>query len=286
VTKACLPPNPTVRPPSFAVPSGAWDCHIHAIGDPARFPLAPDRSYTPALVAIEAYVELMDQLGIAHAVLVQPSIYGTDNRAMVDALVHHPERFRGVAVIGADVSDDALDDLHRHGVRGVRANLLNRGGISLADAVALAPRLAERNWHLQLQVDVSSFDAFDAVAALPVELVIDHFGYMPIGKGADEPGFRRLVSLVEAGRCYVKLSSANRLAHWRREGYGAVAPLARALVDANPARLLWASDWPHTGLLDDMPDDGELLSLLGEWIPDAATRKRVLVDNPAALYGH
>jgi predicted TIM-barrel fold metal-dependent hydrolase len=270
---------------AFAVPRGAWDCHIHAIGDPARFPLAADRGYTPALVPIEAYVDLMDRLGIARAVLVQPSIYGTDNRAMVDALARHPDRFRGVAVVGANVADAELDALHAQGVRGVRANLLNRGGISLDDAVSLAPRLADRGWHLQLQVDVSTFDAFDAVVRLPVDLVVDHFGYMPIGKRADEPGFRRLVALVEAGRCYVKLSSPYRLAQWRREGYGAVAPLARALVEANPERLLWASDWPHTDLRTDMPDDGELLSLLGEWIPDAAIRKRVLVDNPAALYG-
>jgi predicted TIM-barrel fold metal-dependent hydrolase len=282
--EACLPPRPVAHSVGFAVPQGAWDCHIHAIGDPSRFPLAANRSYTPAFVTIEAYVDLMDRLGIARAVLVQPSIYGTDNRAMVDALARHPDRFRGVAVVDANVSEGALDELHAHGVRGVRANLLNRGGITLEDAVALAPRLAARGWHLQLQVDVSSFDAFDAIARLPLDLVIDHFGYMPIGKTASEPGFGRLVALVESGRCYVKLSSPYRLAHWARDGYGAVAPLARALVEANPDRLLWASDWPHTDLRADMPDDGELLSLLGDWIPDAALRRRVLVDNPAGLY--
>lgn len=285
MSTTCLPPRPTARPVSFAVPAGAWDCHIHAIGDPARFPLAANRSYTPALVPIEDYVALMDRLGIARAVLVQPSIYGTDNRAMMDALARHPDRFRGVAVVDATVTDDALDELHAHGVRGVRANLLNRGGISLADAIALAPRLAQRGWHLQLQIDVSSFDAFDALERLPLEVVVDHLGYMPIGKGADEPGFRRLLALVEAGRCYVKLSGPYRFTAWAREGYGAVAPLARALAAANADRLVWGSDWPHTDLRSDMPDDGELLSLLGEWIPDAALRRRVLVDNPGHLYG-
>jgi predicted TIM-barrel fold metal-dependent hydrolase len=281
----CLPPNPLPRAVSFAVPAHAWDCHIHAIGAPARFPLAPDRGYTPAIVPIEDYVALMVRLGIARAVVVQPSIYGTDNRAMVDALARYPQRFRGIAVVAASIDDAALDVLHAHGVRGVRANLLNRGGISLADATALAPRLAARGWHLQLQIDVSTFDAFDAVPRLPLPVVIDHFGYMPAEKGPDEPGFRRLLSLVAAGQCYVKLSSPNRLTPWRTAGYGAVTALARALVAANPERLLWASDWPHTDLRQDMPDDGDLLNLLEQWVPDAAQRHAILVDNPRTLYG-
>lgn len=285
MTAPCLSPDAALKPVSFAVPPGAWDCHVHAIGAFDCFPLAADRSYTPAFVPIEAYVELMDRLGIAHAVLVQPSIYGTDNRAMVDALARYPKRFRGVAVVARDVTDAELDLLHRHGVRGVRANLLNRGGISLDDALALAPRLAARGWHLQLQIDVSTFAAFDALEGLPLDVVVDHFGYMAAAKGVHQPGFRRLVALVERGRCYVKLSGPYHLTPWRREGFGTVTPLARALVAANPHRLLWASDWPHTGLSSDMPNDGELLSLLADWVPDAATRRRVLVDNPAALYG-
>jgi 2-pyrone-4,6-dicarboxylate lactonase len=285
MSPGCLPPLPQASSPGFRVPAGAWDTHIHAIGAPGRFPLASDRSYTPAIVPIEAYVRLMDALGIARAVLVQPSIYGTDNAAMVDALTRFPERFRGVAVVAGDVADDALDALHTAGVRGVRANLLNRGGISLADAVALAPRLASRGWHLQLQIDVSTFDAFDVLEDLPSPLVIDHLGYMAAGKGPAHPGFRRLTALVQAGQVYVKLSAPYRLVDWRRDGYGAVSALARALVDANPARILWGSDWPHTDVERDMPDDGELLGLLAQWAPDPAVRSRVLVDNPAALYG-
>lgn len=285
MTAPCLPPQAEVQPVRFAVPAGAWDTHIHAIGAPGRFPLAPDRGYTPAQVPIERYVDLMQRLGIARAVLVQPSIYGTDNRAMVDALTRFPARFRGVAVVGAGVDEATLDALHASGVRGVRANLLNPGGISLADAAALAPRLAARGWHLQLQIDVSAFDGFDVLAALPVPLVIDHMGYMPHGKSPAEPGFRRLLAMVEAGRCYVKLSAPYRLAAWVRDGYGAATALARALVAANPRRLLWGSDWPHTDLARDMPNDGDLLDLLGEWAPEADARHAILVDNPTALYG-
>ena len=280
----CLPPDAVVRKSGFDLPTGAWDTHIHAIGAFERFPLAVERSYTPAPVPIEAYVDLMDAVGIARAVLVQPSIYGTDNGAMVDALGRYPDRFRGVAVVAGDVPDATLDALDAAGVRGVRANLLNRGGISLAEATALAPRLAARGWHLQLQIDVSAFDGFALLERLPVQLVIDHFGYMPPGKGADEPGFRRLLRLVESGRCFVKLSAAYRLTPWRRDGYGTVTALAHALVAANPHRLLWGSDWPHTDVRRDMPNDGDLLDLLAQWLPDADLRRTVLVDNPQSLY--
>jgi len=281
----CLPPRAVGHAVSIDVPAGAWDAHIHAIGAVERFPLAQDRSYTPAFVPIERYVALMDELGLRRAVLVQPSIYGTDNRALLDALARHPTRFRGVAVVARDASDRELADLHAAGVRGIRANLLNRGGISLDDALALARRFAELGWHLQLQIDVSTFDRFDDVASFPVDVVVDHFGYMPAGRGPDEPGFRRLLRLVESGRCWVKLSAAYRLTPWRTRGYGAVAPLARALIAANPARMLWGSDWPHTDLREDMPDDGELIDLLGTWADDEGVRNGILVRNPATLYG-
>jgi predicted TIM-barrel fold metal-dependent hydrolase len=280
----CLPPRAVEHAVTFEVPDGAWDAHIHAIGVVERFPLATDRSYTPAIVPIERYVALMDRLGISHAVLVQPSIYGTDNRALLDALARHPSRFRGVAVVARDATDRELAALHAAGVRGIRANLLNRGGISLDDARALAPRFADLGWHLQLQIDVSTFDHFDVVAALPVDVVVDHFGCMPADKGQDDPGFRRLLALVASGRCWVKLSAAYRLTTWQTKGYAAISPLARALIAANPTRLLWGSDWPHTDVRDDMPDDGELLDLLAAWAPDAKVRDDILVRNPASLY--
>jgi 2-pyrone-4,6-dicarboxylate lactonase len=282
----CLPPDTVAHPLRFSVPANAWDSHVHAIGAPERFPLARGRSYTPADVPIERYVALMDQLGIAHAVVVQPSIYGTDNRAMVDALLRYAQRFRGIAVVAPSIGDPELATLHAAGVRGVRANLLNRGGISFADARALASRFADRGWHLQLQIDVSTFDQFDALAALPVDVVIDHLGYMPADKGVNNAGFRRLLKLVEANRCWVKLSAAYRLTSWPTQGYAAVAPLARALVAANPQRMLWGSDWPHTDLRAAMPNDGDLLNLLAEWIDDETTRDDILVANPKRLYGN
>jgi predicted TIM-barrel fold metal-dependent hydrolase len=283
--RACLAPDPALHPPGFRVPAGAWDTHVHAIGPIERFPLAPHRSYTPAQVPIEAYVALMDRLGFAHAVLVQPSIYGSDNGAMLDALTRHRARFRGVAVVDPGIDDRALHALGAAGVRGVRANLLNPGGLSWAGARALAGRLAALGWHLQLQIDASAFDGFDALEALPVDVVIDHMGYLPAERGVSNPGFRRLLALVESGHCWVKLSAAYRLVDWQRHGYAAVAPLARALVRANPQRVLWGSDWPHTDLRSAMPNDADLLDLLGAWVDDDAIRDAILVGNPAALYG-
>ena len=250
-----------------------------------KFKLVAERVYTPEPALPEEMAEFHKALRLQRVVIVTPSIYGTDNRAMIDALSRYPERFRGVAVVDPGIDDRELAALHKAGVRGVRANLLNRGGILFADACALAGRFADLGWHLQLQIDVSTFDRFDAIAELPVDVVIDHMGYMSADKGPSNPGFLRLLKLVEAGRCWVKLSAPYRLTDWQRFGYEEVAPLARALARANPQRTLWGSDWPHTDLRSGMPNDGDLLDLLGAWIDDDATREAILVTNPASLYG-
>jgi predicted TIM-barrel fold metal-dependent hydrolase len=279
-----LSPDPSPRPVNFLVPPGAWDTHVHAIGAAERFPLLPDRSYTPAQVPIENYVALMDRLGIAHAVLVQPSIYGLDNSAMCDALTRYPQRFRGVAVVAPSIEDSALRELHDAGVRGIRANLLNRGGISFTAARKLAARIGGLGWHLQFQLDVSAFDEFDAIRTLPVKVVIDHMGHLPAAKGVDDPGFRSLLRLVGEGRCWVKLSAPYNLSKSSGATYEQVRPLAQALVAANPERVLWGSDWPHTNLYTAMPNDGDLLNLLGEWTGSTAITTRVLAQNPLSLY--
>jgi len=282
----CLPPDPSPRPVRLVVPPGAWDTHVHAIGAPERFPLLPDRSYTPAQVPIENYVALMDRLGIARTVLVQPSIYGLDNGAMCDALTRYPQRFRGVAVVSPGITDSELSELHDAGVRGIRANLLNRGGISFAAARQLAARIGDLGWHLQLQLDVSTFDQLDALRGLALKVVIDHMGHMPAAKGIEDAGFRRLLRLVGDGHCWVKLSAPYNLTKDPDTAYAEVRPLAQALIAANPERVLWGSDWPHTNLCAAMPNDGDLLNLLGEWTGSAAITNRVLVQNPLPLYAN
>jgi predicted TIM-barrel fold metal-dependent hydrolase len=261
------------------MPSGACDAHLHVFDDHVRYPLAAQRHYTPALCRLGDYRRTARVLGIERAVVVQPSVYGFDNRALLDALAEGAMDARGVVVVGPDIPDTELDRMHALGVRGVRANVVNANGLGADDALRLAPRLKARGWHLQLQVEIGRFDGLDEFvtkAALPV--VIDHFG-LPASSDPDAPAFARLARLVAAGQCWVKLSG-----YYRFPAIDA-AGLARALARANPERLLWASDWPHPGLgRVPMPDDAELLDQFGAWFPDAAMRRQVLVENPVRLY--
>jgi 2-pyrone-4,6-dicarboxylate lactonase len=281
----CVPPRVEVNSPAIPLPAGTWDTHVHVIGTAERYPLAPDRSYTPAPCDFEQYLAFMDVVGIQHAVLVQPSIYGFDNSAMLDTLARYPERLRGIAVLPPDIDDRVLTDMHRLGVRGIRANLLNKGGIGIADAISLTQRVTKLGWHLQVQIDVSVFAEFDSLRSADSEIVIDHMGYMPAGKGVKEPGFQRLLRWLEDGLCWVKLSAPYRLSRQHAMPYADTLPLVHALVSANPDRVLWATDWPHTDLREFMPNDGDLVSLIGEWLPNDELRRRVLTTNPARLYG-
>ena len=283
-TCAGAAPNP--RPPRFPVPADACDCHAHVFGPVSRYPYVPQRTYTPPDAPLSAYRRMLDTLGIDRGILVQPSVYGTDNRATLDALAAAGANFRGVVVVDEDVPHGELERMHAIGVRGVRLNLLFKSGIEVSDVRRLASRIAPFGWHLQMLIDVSEFSDLRAtLGALPVEVVIDHMGHMPTSIGVDHPGFQDMLALLADGRCWVKLSGAYRITCAEDLPYDDVTPYARALVQANPDRLLWASDWPHPYINVAMPNDGSLLDLLDTWVGDADVRDRILVDNPAALYG-
>lgn len=285
----CAAADPFPRPASFAPPAGSCDTHAHVFGPVERYPYTPNRSYTPPDASPGAYLHLHRTLGIERGVLVQPSVYGTDNRLMVDALHYLQEQglhYKGVAVVDADISERELDQLGRAGVCGVRMNLLFKGGIAWRDVEALARRLAERRWHLQFLIDVSEFEQLEArIRSLPTPVVIDHMGHMNVGKGLHHPGFQALLRLVEDARAWVKLSGSYRITNQPLAPYTDVHPFAQALVGANPQQMLWGSDWPHPHFGRAMPADGPLLSLLADWVPDESLRRRILVDNPARLYG-
>jgi len=279
------PPDPNPRPPGFAVPPSACDCHAHIFGPAGRYPYAPDRAYTPPDASLEDYRQLLTSLGLQRAVIVQPSVYGTDNRRTLDAVAASDGDFRAVVVVDPDIADNELDTMHREGARAVRVNSLHGGGPGLEMLTPLARRLAHRGWHLQLLVDVSHFESLAAIVArLPVPVVIDHMGHMDAGLGVEHPGFQVLLEELSAGRVWVKLSAAYRLTRQAGYPYDDVGVLARALVTANPARLVWGSDWPHPRIHTSMPNDGDLLGLLADWAPDEEHRRRILVDNPASLY--
>lgn len=286
-------------PVRIDVPAGACDCHIHVIGDPRRFPFVPERVYTPAAAPTTDAIPFHRALGTSRTVLVQPSVYGTDNSCMLDALRELGAGTRAVAVIDDRTADNALDSLHRAGVRGIRINLETVGqtdpNVGRARLQAALSRLKGRGWHVQVFTRPSVIERLeDLVRGSDVPVVFDHFGGTPAAGGVEQPGFQALVRLVAAGRAYVKISGAYRVST-QAPDYADVAPLARALISANADRIVWGTDWPH---VDSTPgrartevaphlkiDDGRLLNQLAVWAPDAAVRRKILVDNPARLYG-
>nr|WP_255574789.1 amidohydrolase family protein [Caldovatus aquaticus] len=283
--KPCLPPLRTVTPPSWRAPAGACDCHFHIFGPFDRFPLDPGRGYTPEECLIPAYRTVAEALGIERMVVVQPSVYGTDNGCTLDAAeAFGLDRARAVVVIDGRFGADALAAMARRGARGARFNAVSGNGTPLEQLDALARRIAPLGWHLQLYTHGDTLaELAPRLAALPVPVVVDHMGGVRTAEGLNGRGFQALLRLLESGRAWVKLCGY-RISS---EGppYADVAPFARALLAAAPERCVWGTDWPHPSLARDVPDDGALFDLLGEWAPDAATRRRVLVENPAALYG-
>jgi predicted TIM-barrel fold metal-dependent hydrolase len=291
---------PTVKTPvNFAVPPGAADCHVHVIADPVRFPMFNGRGYTPPTAPAEELLDLQHALHMDHVVIVTPSIYGTDNAAMIDGIRQlGPKRARGVAVIGPETTAAEMDFLAKIGVHGIRVNLESGGvtdpQISARNLDAAVAQIGDRKWHIQIYARLPVIAALkDRLAALPMPVVFDHFAGATAAKGVGQPGFDTVLALVHAGKAYVKISGAYRVSK-EPPDYPDAAPLAKALIAANPSRILWGSDWPHTGGAGPKPgditppipvDDGRVLNLLTEWASDSTTRRRILVDNPARLYG-
>ncbi len=283
----CAPPDPSPRPPGFAVPPGACDTHAHVFGSVQTYAYIRDRSYTPADALPADYHHMLSVLGVERTVLVQPSVYGTDNRCMLDAMADAGPGLRGIAVVDEAVSDTELQRMQDLGVRGLRFNLLFKGGARLEAMQKMAVRVRSLGWHVQILTDVSVFDDLERrLGRLPVDVVVDHMGHMPAAKGIDHPGFQALLALVRDGRAWVKLSGAYRLTSRPGPPYDDVVPFARALIEAAPERMLWATDWPHPAFAGEMPNDGDLLDALADWAPDEALRRRILVENPARLYGY
>jgi len=294
------PAQPSTRV-NFDVPSGACDCHTHIHPDPAKFPFFAARSYTPEPASAEQMAALHKALGIQRVVIVTPSVYGTDNSATLHGIKARGADARGVAVIDATTPESDLDVMDRAGIRGIRLNLLtagindpNVGRQRLRDAI---PRATKRQWHVQINTTPGMVAAVkDLVAASPVPVVFDHFAGARPELGLDQPGYPDLLELVRSGKAYIKISGVYRSSK-RAPDFPDMASFAKALIAANPDRVLWGTDWPHpnpapppggkaTDVTPLLPmDDGRLLNLLPTWAPDPAIRGRILVDNPVRLYG-
>jgi predicted TIM-barrel fold metal-dependent hydrolase len=286
---------------NFDVPAGACDCHTHIHGDPAKFPFYAGRVYTPGLASPEEMTALHQALHIERVVIVTPSVYGTDNSATLFGMKARGSTARGVAVIDEKTQDSELDAMNQAGIRGIRLNLatesMNEPSVGRSRFQAAVDRVKNRNWHVQLFTSLAMISALrDIVATSPVPVVFDHFGGALGELGPQQPGFSDLLELVKSGKAYVKISGAYRASKLAPD-YPDATPLARALIAANSDRIVWGTDWPHPDSVtapgkkptDVTPllqiDDGRLLNQLPVWAPDAAIRKKILVDNPARLYG-
>lgn len=286
----CQGPDRSLRRPArLTFPRGATDCHAHILGPSARYPYAQERIYTPPDCTLGDYTDLLNSLGIDRAVLVQPSVYGTDNRAMLDALRKEPQRFRGVAVVSDDISEQELHTMHGLGVRGIRCNVVDvankASGLPMAYLKKLCKKIAPLNWHLELLAHVNDYpDLEREIEALPVDVVFGHFGYMHASKGIENPGFEGLLALLEKKRAWVKMTGPYRISSESAPPYDDMAVFAREVIKANSDQLIWGSDWPHVMVKTAMPNDADLADLLVGWVPDAHLREKILVSNAARLY--
>jgi predicted TIM-barrel fold metal-dependent hydrolase len=285
-------------PVSFTVPSGSCDCHAHIFGDPLRFPFSATRVYTPELASLPEMCALHKALHIDRVVIIQPTVYGTDNSCTLDAVKQLGSAARGIAVVEDETPNSELDAMGRAGICGIRINLETLGQTDPALARErfrnATQHLRRRDWHLEIYTRLSVVEAIAGdVAAASRPVVFDHFGGAQAALGLAQAGFTTLLDLVHSGAAYVKISAAYRVSK-RPPDYPDVAPLAKALIAANPRRILWGTDWPHPAQVpgrksaDITPllriDDGRIFNLLAHWVPDAAIRKIILVDNPARLY--
>jgi predicted TIM-barrel fold metal-dependent hydrolase len=293
-------PAPTVKTPvRFNVPPGACDCHVHVFPDPTRFPFWSGRGYTPPEAGPAELLALQQALHLDRVVIVTPSVYGTDNRATLFGMRQlGRKRARGVAVIGPETTAAQIAEMDKAGVRGIRVNLESNGvndpSVAGRNLDAAIRQLAGTTWHVQMYARLALIVALaDQLRAMPMPAVFDHFAGAKAEAGPNQPGFDVVLNMVRSGKAYVKISGAYR-ASTAAPNYADVAPLARALIAANPDRIIWGSDWPHPGPPAKTPteintpfpvDDGQLLNLVADWAPDTATRHKILVENPARLYG-
>jgi 2-pyrone-4,6-dicarboxylate lactonase len=268
------------------MPPNATDSHCHVFGPAQRFPFAPEATYTPPDSGIDDFEILQRTLGLSRAVFVQASCHGTDNTAMVDALVRGAGRYAGVAMIDESFGPREIAELHEAGVRGTRFNFVaHLGGAPDLDTFwTLVDRVVPFDWHIVLHFDAKDLPQYaDLLERMPVPYVIDHMARVDASAGLEQEPFQALLAVMQDERAWVKISGAERLTAEGPPPYDDVVPYARALIEAAPDRILWGTDWPHPNVRH-MPDDGDLADLMAQFAPDETMRHRILVDNPGRLY--
>jgi 2-pyrone-4,6-dicarboxylate lactonase len=283
-----IPFHPNPSKPRFRMPPGAVDAHCHVFGPAAEFPYAPERKYTPCDASKDQLFALRDFLGLSRNVVVQATCHGTDNRALVDALLHSGGLARGVASVSRDVTDQELRAMHEAGVRGTRFNFVRR----LVDftprevLTEIAHRIAPLGWHVVVYFEAQDLpELWDFFTTLPTTVVVDHMGRPDVTKPVDGPEFSLFMELMtEHPNVWSKVSCPERLSKVGPPGYEDVVPFARQLVETFPDRVLWGTDWPHPNMKSHMPDDGWLVDYVPKIAVTEALQKKLLIDNPMRLY--
>ena len=285
----CIAPDRNPRRPEIDLPEGSVDTHVHVFED--RYPLSPGRGYNPPESTLDDLRHLHATLGVDRVVFTQPSIYGTDNSAIFDGMdalnAETPNRARCVVATTMDVSDDELATFDAKGARGIRLNTDNKGGMPVGiDRIPdLAARIAPLGWHLEfLFPGKEILDLMPTFKSLKVPMSIGHFAYQPATAGVSAPGFQALLDLVRDGNTWIKISGANRVSETDLPPYDDVKPMAHALIEAAPDRVMWGTDWPHPNKYEVNPNDGDLVNAFGDWVEDDTMRHKIMVETPGAFY--
>lgn len=277
----CLPPRPFTRAPKRSLPNGTVDTHFHVFRQDAT--LATPRSYTPQIRTLANWQAYARAVNVARGVLVQPSVYGFDNSVLMEAIAADPANLRGIVVLPAEVEPRLLRRLDERGVRGVRVNTRNKGGLSFSTVAALAARAAEIGWMLQFQLRPEQLDALaPLLSGIDCPVVLDHLGFVALDAVDANRQVAKVQRLLDAPNVYAKLSAPYRLT--QSPAHAAFGSAARALLASHPERLLWGSDWPHTELFDTVPDDADLIDKMHDWLGTSSAAQKVFVTNAHALF--
>jgi len=292
--RVALPFDPNPRPPRWTLPDNACDTHFHVFGPPNRFPYAETRRYEPPAGPIEYYWEMQKITGLSRAIAVQPTAHGFDNSAILDAVARSGGRMKAVCNFDETTPDEELARLNESGVVGARFSLMSDRAGSCETIEKAIERMLPLGWSFDLHIEPAHLlENEKFVRELPITTVIDHLGRIDPGAGLDQPAFQLVLDLLRGERFWTKICSADKLSRFPVANvpdgipFKDVIPFARAVIEAAPDRVIWGTDWPHgnTFVPGRVPNEGALLDLLGEIAPDADTRRRILVDNPARLYG-
>ena len=289
-----LGPDPNTRKPVWVLPKGACDTHAHIFGPPDIFPYAEQRRYTPPAAPIEHYQNMMKITGLGRAVFVTPTAHGCDNRVILNAIATLGDAARGIANIDSSISDTSLQALADGGIRGARFHLMKDRPGSEQHLREHLPALQKLGWVLDLHVDPPDFLEHERfIRTLPTITIIDHIGRARGKDGLGQPAFRLLLDLLKDDRFWVKLCSFDKISAVPQAHVPGslpfldMVPFAQAVIETAPDRVLWGTDWPHgnTFIPGRTPNEGDLLDLLAVMAPDENTRHRILVENPARLFG-